>query len=628
MTGKTSDKPETLGRTGFLRTLLKAFGVLLMVFLTGYAFGADPARLDLSAGFGSGLPAFFSMFRAEFGGMNVCLALMTGAAGCLYLFSVFLRPRRPFVYAVVLAALFSLFLFLGDSFSVSHDFTYILYRKAQMMIAGIVFLGRGIFFTFLTDLLFLWLDRAPRKERPALDLTKRKVRFQFLWFALILIVLWAGPYAVFFPGSLPHDGRYQLNMFFGLNDLTTHHPYWSTMLLGGLYSLGSRLGDWGGAFSVALFQILLGALVFGSVSAYIRRKAGLLPAVLALLFYAACPVFWTFLQAVMKDTSYFILVTAFLLALVKIVLGDHGRKDWFILAGSGAAACLLRNDGAFLIFPALLLLVPIHLKKKALLWRSVAVLLAAGLVYAGLGIFWVRHLGIKPANQVEAISVPLNQAANYVRKHRAEVTAEEAAVINRIVVYEGIWDRYDPENADPVKNRYRKNIRDEHFSAFRRLYFNWLRKHPGSFLESLVNQSFGYLDPTYFLDDIGHVWYIKGAMGEADRDVVYTKYLLGGQWEIISAYKKMKTIPVLSLLINPASYTWVFLISITQALRRKRFRLLCVFSVPLMNLLMCFASPVNGYVRYALPLMAAAPLLVLLAGRGGFLFCEKYEKKP
>jgi hypothetical protein len=78
---------------------------------------------------------------------------------------------------------------------------------------------------------------------------------------------------------------------------------------------------------------------------------------------------------------------------------------------------------------------------------------------------------------------------------------------------------------------------------------------------------------------------------------------------VVYAWNK---VPLLSFIVNPAFYTWLTVILLGGLLRKKKWRYACVCVIPILNILICVASPVNGLVRYALPVMGIMPLLILM----------------
>lgn len=64
------------------------------------------------------------------------------------------------------------------------------------------------------------------------------------------------------------------------------------------------------------------------------------------------------------------------------------------------------------------------------------------------------------------------------------------------------------------------------------------------------------------------------------------------------------------MLQSPGFYTWLLIISIVILLASHQFKELIVMSVPSLHLAICLVSPVNGLLRYAMPLMAIMPLVL------------------
>ena len=66
----------------------------------------------------------------------------------------------------------------------------------------------------------------------------------------------------------------------------------------------------------------------------------------------------------------------------------------------------------------------------------------------------------------------------------------------------------------------------------------------------------------------------------------------------------------LTLLTYPGTYTWLTLFCILLLCKKKRWRQLAVMPMLVFTILTNIASPVNGCLRYTLPLMAVMPLLL------------------
>ena len=64
------------------------------------------------------------------------------------------------------------------------------------------------------------------------------------------------------------------------------------------------------------------------------------------------------------------------------------------------------------------------------------------------------------------------------------------------------------------------------------------------------------------------------------------------------------------MLQSPGFYTWILIILIVILVKVRMYKELIVMSVPILHLAICVVSPVNGLLRYAMPLMAIIPLML------------------
>lgn len=71
-----------------------------------------------------------------------------------------------------------------------------------------------------------------------------------------------------------------------------------------------------------------------------------------------------------------------------------------------------------------------------------------------------------------------------------------------------------------------------------------------------------------------------------------------------------RRVPGLAQLLNPGTYTWILLLMAGYFFYRKRYLGILVLAAPALNVAVCLASPVNGLLRYAMPVMACLPVLL------------------
>ncbi len=557
----------------------------------------------------------FGMFRSVMGEVEPAHVIAVAALAWFY-HRILLREGKSFsLTALIVGGLFSVFLVVGMSFSAYEDFSFITASKRQFALALTVFLGDWAILYAGIKLLLEKLDGLTLKDQQYTGLWGKIDRHIFAFSVLAILVCWVIFWAVYFPGSVPHDGRYQLNMYLGFQNMSRHHPYYSTLLMGAIYSVGAAIGgsNCGVAFYVA-FQSVVCALIYGASCSYLRKKRMPLPAVLGfVLFFAVVPLWCTYAQAVIKDTIYAGFFAWFTLEYVKCFLGDGGRYGCLRLGIAAALVCLLRNEGIYIVVLALLVLLFLVKLRR----RSILIVLAAVLaVNVGLNSVLLDEMGIYSDSNAESLSLLIQQVARYSIEYGDELTEDEKAVIDAIVPYEYL-EEYDPELADPVKRHCRGSATDEEWSDFLALWAQLLLRHPLVYIEAAVNEMYGYLDPFYFYQGMqAYQLYNKEALTDYDTDPeLYSTYVTSDDLRD-SAYQYAylwQKIPVLSFLVNPAAYVWAGILLLAVVLRRKDWRTALLYLTPVFIVLICCISPVNGLLRYMMPVCACMPEYVLLA---------------
>lgn len=125
-------------------------------------------------------------------------------------------------------------------------------------------------------------------------------------------------------------------------------------------------------------------------------------------------------------------------------------------------------------------------------WKSI---LVAFLIPVVLILGYQRVLlpacGVEDNGPKEALSIPFQQTARYVRDYGAEVTAEEAEIIGKVLDYENLAELYDPITSDPVKYTYHAETTGELLDYFR-VWAIQLVKHPANAVEATMNNAYGW----------------------------------------------------------------------------------------------------------------------------------------
>ena len=590
---------------------------------TVIAIGINPANLPASRPDGNGLPLFVELLSAELGSVSFSSALAACFSVAFLWRYIVTKKCGLSIDSLVLSLVFSVFMIVGMSFIATHTFALINLCFEQFFIACIVFVGFAgllyvliLFFFERIEMLsqYDWAQNASTVSNPVI---KFWLKHFLIISMLILLVCWTLFAFPLFPGSIPHDTRYQLNQFFGLIQMNLHHPFYSTMLIGAIYSLGKSIGGIVcGCLACVIVQSLLGAYVFSQICNYVLKKTGsFIWAALCLAFYAITPLWWGYMQAVVKDTLYFILFSWFVLEVMKCLLDKRiSKASCASIVLIGIACCMFRNEGQFevLVMLATLIIVIDKGIRRAII-AAFCIVFAANFC---LNTLLLNQLNLSSDNQVEAMSIPLQQVALCVVEHGDELTREDIDAIDGIVAFDGIPERYDPEISDPIKNRYR-NSSPEDWSKFWALWFDLLQRHPESFVTAATSESYGYFYPLYnmHMPGSGYQFYTKEPFGSYDKDVIYSSYAFPSTFResAVGFALLWDNVPLLSFLVAPGAYTWALLLLFWALMRKRRSKEAAVFVLPALVILICMASPVNGALRYFLPIAACMPLFSLVA---------------
>ena len=444
----------------------------------------------------------------------------------------------------------------------------------------------------------------------------------FLYIALqFLVCAWVFGQVTAFAARLgcSRGVQYAVTAFFALD------PIWGAFiqtqvkdtLYTGLFVLKTAdllLSDNLGVFLYIALQFLVCAWVFGQVTAFAARlgcSRGVQYAVTA--FFALDPIWGAFIQTQVKDTLYtglFVLKTADLLLFPQEWQGSRPRLTAYAVLG--VLCCLLRKNGIYAVVP-MLLASAFTVSEKRLRRPVLAVLLAVCIGSFGFDTFTEKVLDIPAGSVGEALSVPMQQTARYIRDYGNEVTDDERTAIEKVLDYDAIAQSYMPELSDGVKQYY-KNPGKGDLARYMLVWAKMLLKHPVCYFEATHANSHGYYTITKcraindyytFNNDI--------CMEMSEMNVHYldkSGYLRYAFVQALSAFEKL---PLVGLTTSIGFMAWLTAVLGLWLARCKAKPVLPIFIGLGIFWLTCIASPVNDCMRYFLPVAGCLPLVFCLA---------------
>lgn len=530
------------------------------------------------------------------------------------------REAKPKRTELVLSIVFGIAEVLGLSICKLGSWAFVFKNPYQLCVGAFCMAGYAVLFYHAVWGLYALLGRSRTggEDFP-------QTRFA-AWFAkapgrassLLIGAAWLPWVAVFWPGSVDWDSWGQISQVLGVQEMTAHHTVLSTWLHGWLFRLGRALGsDNLGVFLYIVLQFLVCAWVFGQVTAFAARlgcSRGVQYAVTA--FFALDPVWGAFIQTQVKDTLYTGLFVLFVLKTADLLLFPQewqwSRPRLTAYAVLGVLCCLLRKNGIYAVVP-MLLASAFTVSEKRLRRPVLAVLLAVCIGSFGFDTFTEKVLDIPAGSVGEALSVPMQQTARYIRDYGNEVTDDERTAIEKVLDYDAIAQSYMPELSDGVKQYY-KNPGKGDLARYMLVWAKMLLKHPVCYFEAAHANSHGYYTITKcraindyytFNNDI--------CMEMSEMNVHYldkSGYLRYAFVQELSAFEKL---PLVGLTTSIGFMAWLTAVLGLWLARCKAKPVLPVFIGLGIFWLTCIASPVNDCMRYFLPVAGCLPLVFCLA---------------
>lgn len=507
--------------------------------------------------------------------------------------------------ACVVGCLLAICMIFGNSLERFGDFSGIWGTAGSVFRSMLCFLGFAYFFYVIVYTIYHMMIYK-KWENPILINSKICTlifdRKPWLIVSGLLFLFWLPYLIAFFPGAVTWDGLRQLDFYIGSLEWTKFHPVFSTWLMGSIVTLGQGLfhSDNAGVFLYTILQVLCTVLCLGYGMTVLRKwGTPYLFRICILLFFALCVMWPGYAYAYIKDTSFMLaaFIHSILLFEAALEKEQFSLYKWGIIALSGLAICLLRNNGIYnlvLSVPAILLFFKSQRKTVFLCFGS------AILVFLLFDYVYVPSKGIGKGDVAEMLSIPFQQTARYVKYYGDEVTPEEEATIRAVLDYDSLADIYEPEVSDPVKGSYARVRQDgRDLIPYFQTWVKQLMKHPMVYIEATANNIYGYFYPLYRPREIAHYGIVQDTyVNRGDfqftvpnEDSFLYKFLCDN-------IQQQPQYPIVGLLYTTGFWNWLLLIGTVFLCIIKKWRYVAL-TVPLwLTLLVCLASPVNAYMRY------------------------------
>lgn len=274
--------------------------------------------------------------------------------------------------------------------------------------------------------------------QPTAPIHNKRMRI-FIYFVIIImgtLVYWLA----FFPGGYNLDASGQWMQAHGKLHYNDWHPIFSTLL----FQLCAIIYD---SFS---FVILIQVFTFSLACAILLstlNQCGV-PEIVTLfvsLYLSLNPAIGLNTISMTKDVQF----TFFMILLVDIMIRSFASEGaWFseiwhclYCVVIGVCACLVRHNGIFFVFPAILLML---LQNKSDMKKTILIILACAFCFIGIKGFLFRHLNVEPhENPVgETIGIPMAILANALVNDPENIPDKTYEFLNAIAPDEDWQEHY------------------------------------------------------------------------------------------------------------------------------------------------------------------------------------------
>ena len=331
-------------------------------------------------------------------------------------------------------------------------------KKIPILFSVVATIGYGVLYATLFEWGWHCLDGI-KKTVP--DVSKNISTFSyavfdkhpFLYPFLFICFFWLPYLVAFYPGIVHWDAAYALTKYYGFYVWDFHYPVIGVLLMGYTMDIGKIFGNNNLGCTI---YVLLQFFFFSMTLAYIFvfYKEWQTPYAfrwITVFVFSLLPLFPMTVVNEVKDTFYFIAVLWLLYSFI-FALSKCDRKTLIINTIAVMFTCCLRKEGIIICIFCIIAL--IFFRNAIHKWKDLTVSVTLGICLGGFitntaGVYY----NVKPASIREALSLPVQQTARYVRDHAQDISINEWKVLNTVFENkaENLGKFYNPDRSDEVK---------------------------------------------------------------------------------------------------------------------------------------------------------------------------------
>ena len=474
----------------------------------------------------------------------------------------------------------------------------------------------SIFFVFLLCFpisYFLWNMKISKYKEDKISKFLFEKKYSFFLLTFLIFLAWVPTLIILFPGNFSYDAGTQIRML-QFDVISKYHPVLHTLFLGLTIFFGHNLfGSWSiGILLHSILQMVIMSSIFSFTLLYLHKKK--VPNWMNycfLILYMLLPTHSVFSITTTKDILFSGIFNIVLICFIELCTNIDKfftKKNILLTILFTFLLIALRNNMlyAFVLFlPFLLWYYRKYFKK----------LLVFFLVILAIVFFYDKTLTygfhIENGPRVEMFSFIVQQFAR--TYHKDSLTEEEKQSIEKLYSNDSLKN-YHSHISDPVKSNFNTEVLLTHKKEYISLYLSLLKKHPNTFVDSILNNTYSFFYLGDKLPDKGAKTYIEISCLKEENGSVDRNYTCGKNNSFLYQLvmdAKYQRIPILDLFMNMAFYFLVLVFISLYTLFKKNYKLFFPLLLLILYMGTNFLAPV-AIVRYAYPLFTAFPILIFI----------------
>lgn len=561
--------------------------------------------------------------KLKFNRDNTMMITYLVLACCLFVFyNKYLMKFKNRITYNIISIIFSLLIIFGYSYDNVGNASLVFGNIGLISFSILKFIGLYFLFNTCIHLLDDVITTKKLKDNKLPKILSLFDKHPFL-FSFIFILICYLPYIIaFYPVIINYDAANQVKEIMGMHTrymdsvillnpnvtITNFNPIIHTFLIGGFFKIGYLLGNVNfGMFLYSIVQLTVVITVFAYSIYYLNKiKVNKLLVITTLFIFALVPLFPFYAMTAVKDVIFSSLVLLYVIKMYDIIKCSQTTKQYISFALLILLIILFRNNGIYTI----VLTLPILLFVKKDIRIPILLILVFNLsMYIGYNKVLLPHFEIANTSIREMLSVPFQQTARHVKYYEKDLTTEEKQIIDRVLVYEDLASRYEPDLSDKVKNKFNKYTTDEELSKYFGVWFKYLLKRPVVYIDATINNVYGYFYPNT------SAWYIYHGLNEKLPEAGFDYHYNNLSWlrNILIGYgETFPYIPIIGTISNIGMVVWIHILILGILIVNKMKKYIPILLPSITFILVCVVGPANTYFRYVLPCVFALPTILCI----------------